>query len=171
MLKLIGAVLIIISCSAGGVFASKGMERHCRVLRGIQEGLLALKREISFNNSRLSQAMVNSAKAAGISGDLFSATGQKLLEGRGISAGDGWQEALEEFNLVNRLEEDEMEVLKAFGSGLGLSNIDDQISRLELCRQRLESIEKNAENQFQKLGKVWRNLGWSLGVVLALLFI
>lgn len=171
MLKLLGAFLVIAACAAGGMLASKSLERRCRILRGLQEGLLALKREISFSNSRLSQAMAAAAVSAGQSYELFQLTGEKLTEGQGISAGEAWQEALKEFAFDTVLEREELEVLQSFGVGLGLSDINDQINRLELCRQRLESIEKNAELQWQKLGKVWRNLGWSLGIVLALLFL
>lgn len=171
MLRLTGALLIILSCSAGGFLASQSLRMRCLLLRGIQEGLLALKREIAFANTQLSQALNIAATAAGEGQGLFLGAAERLSAQRGVSAGEAWGESLTEFAASRELLQEEQEILAAFGLGLGLSDAADQLNRLELCRQRLAAAEEAAQLKWENLGKVWRNLGWSAGVILALLLL
>ncbi len=171
MLKFLGAIMIVVACAFLGILAAKSLEGRCILLRGLQEGLIALRREISYANTHLSRALKIASASAGQGEALFSLAAQRLSSGEGISADEAWRGAMEEFGLQKKLENEEKEILEAFGAGLGLSDTYDQINRLELCRQRLALAEGNANQKWQKLGRVWLNLGWSVGIILALLFL
>ena len=82
-----------------------------------------------------------------------------------------WQDALARFPLRERLKPADVEILAAFGEGLGLSDAQEQENRIELCRLRLASAEEAAVALANQMGKVWRNLGWALGLLLTLLFL
>ena len=155
----------------GSLFASR-LSRRVRYLQQLQRGFLALSTEISYSSTALPPALeIASRQADGDMGELFTCAGKKLLSGQGGSAEEAWRQAVESVNGKYALANKDQEVLSAFGLGLGLSDRTDQLKRLELTRLRLSSLEEEACEDKQKLGKVWQALGWGAGLGLVFLLL
>lgn len=171
MLKVIGACIIVGVCAYTGFLAALGLKKRAALLAVLGQGFLALKREITYSAAPLQEALQTAANAAGEGGALFALAAQGLASGAGLSAQMAWQDALARFPLRERLKPADVEILAAFGEGLGLSDAQEQENRIELCRLRLASAEEAAVALANQMGKVWRNLGWALGLLLTLLFL
>ncbi len=170
MLRWVGLIMVVLGCGLMGQLLAKSLERRCKVLQELGQGLLILEREIGYSATLLPQALAQAGQGAGQAGELFIVTGELLAAGEGQGAGHAWLDALDRTAPDLNLEEETRQLLVAFGQGLGLSHSQDQLKRLELCRLRLEGLETEAKNKWRQLGKVWKNLGWAMGLALALLF-
>ncbi len=169
MLKVIGAVLIIIaSTGIGRLFACKLQQRQI-CLSQLQQGLLALEREVGFAATPLPQALNQAALAAGHGSVVFTAAADLLVNGEGLSAAEAFTQSIAENQLA--ISSTDRQILADLSSGLGLSDCDDQLKKIELIRLRLQSAESEAKEQYASWGKIWKNIGWSVGAVLVLMFI
>lgn len=169
MLKIVGAVMIIfVSVSIGRLLAGE-LDKRCQLLHDLQQGLLALEREISYTATLLPEAMLVAAKAGGTAAVIFRDTSKLLLERQGENAQRAWEMAVEKAGRELVLAAGDLSILYDFGRGLGLSGTNDQIKRLELSRQRLFQAEEVAKDQAKRLGKVWKNLGWAAGFAIAII--
>ena len=171
MLKICGAILIIIACGIAGRLTAARLLRRLRLIQGLQNGLLALEREISYSATPLPQALVMAAVAGGEGAAVFKTSAHYLGTGEGLNPGQAWDQALAEVENAGTLTYEDRQVLQSFGLGLGLSDGEDQLKRLQLTRQRLGVLEGEAKKRWEKDGKIWQSLGWAGGLLLALILI
>lgn len=170
MLRIAGAVIIILASVKAGRYFAYVLERRLRILKDIDQGLLALEREISYARTPLPQALAGAAKMSGEGGAIFRIAGEKLLAGEGIGAQEAWRESLKETSSDLGLKEPELEILYSFSAGLGLSHYEDQLKRIDISRQRLAALIGEADEYKNKFSKIWKNLGWMAGLALVLIF-
>jgi stage III sporulation protein AB len=169
LLKIIGALLVIFVCVSAGRMMAARLEKRSKILHDLQQGLLALGREIDYAAMPLPPALLQASSAAASAAELFEKSGNNLRRQSGISAEQAWQQSLQQLAADWPLTDEDMSVLSAFGCGLGLSSVEDQLRRLELIRQRLLVQEEEAQAQARQLGKVWKNLGWAAGIAIAII--
>lgn len=169
MLKLLGALLVGGSCVMLGRILAAQLYRHKDLLAGLQQGLLLLEKEISFSATPLPQALRRAAQGAGGAAALFEQSAAQLAQGQGLTAAEAWHSALQPYRA--QLLADEYADLQAFAAGLGLSDSENQLKRIELTRIKLAAAEQRAQEACQQQGKVRKSLGWALGAALILIFI
>lgn len=167
MLKLLGALMVIMACAAAGWYQSRTLERRRMFLRGAHQGILALMREIDYSAAPMQQALSAAADMAGSAADLFRHAAQSLAEGEGCTAGEAWQTAVETCDISA----EDKNLLSLAAEGLGISDSVNQLKSLELLRLRLEQAEAAAAEQSAKTGKIWKTMGWGCGAVLVLMLL
>ena len=168
MLKLIGAICIFVACAFAVWHQASSLEKRRRFLQGAHQGLLALMREIDYSASPMQQALSVSAEMAGSAGQLFQQTAERLAAGDGCTAGEAWQETLDQ---AADLQPEDRMLLSLAAEGLGTSDATNQLKSLELLRLRLEKAEADAAAEVAKTGKIWKTMGWGCGAVLVLLLL
>ncbi|MBQ9992405.1 MAG: stage III sporulation protein AB [Firmicutes bacterium] len=156
---------------AGQYFASR-LQSRTEHLKQFQRGLLALSTEIGYSLQPLPQALKNSGRQAkGAVGDFFFNIGEQLEHSFGRSAESIWlEEAASLAKNIYLLPEDRA-LIEDFALGLGLSDRNDQLKRIELCRTRLAVLEQDAEKEHIGMGRVYRLLGWGGGIMLVMFLI
>jgi stage III sporulation protein AB len=167
-LTIISSVAIIGGCGYIGQIMAERIHNRCRDLAAYQQGLLALAREIGYGNTLLPAALAVAARVSGGRAGFFADSAAILQKEAGISAGEAWAKALA---AQKSLPAPEKEALTAFGEGLGLSDTADQLKRIEIHRLRLAAIEETVKEEYARLGKIWRSMGWCTGVIIVLLII
>ncbi len=80
-----------------------------------------------------------------------------------------WINALE--GTTTNMLQDDIDALKNLGKLLGTSDIDGQISQIELTQDFLEIQLKNAEEEKQKNEKLYQKLGSIVGLGLVVILI
>lgn len=168
MLRIIGALCILIACIGAGRQQAHALEKRRLFLQGAHQGLLALMREIDYASSPMNQALPAAAQMAGSAAFIFLKTAQILAEGEGCTAGEAWQTAL---NTAVGIKEADKRLLYLGGEGLGISDASLQLKSLELLRLRVEQAESEAAAEAIRYGKIWRTVGWSGGAVLVLILL
>lgn len=172
MIKLIGALLVIVSFGVIGIMLGKNVKRHGEELRQIQFGLQVLETEIMYGQTPLPKALeIVSQQTKGVVARFFNNVSQELLNGLGETAGEAWSKALEKMQPYSTLTSEDLNFLEQFGQGLGFSDREDQLKRLTGVKIQLATREKDAEIERSRFQKIWQTLGWACGLMITLLFI
>jgi len=170
LLKVTGAGLIILSSGFLGLILSHIYQARPAQLKALISGLKLLETEIVYASTPLPQALGRiGERLEGIVKLLFLETATLLREEPGLPAAEAWEEGLKKLKEQGALHWQDLEILKALGQGLGVSGREDQVKNLELAREHLKRQLALAEEVAQRQGKMWRTLGFLLGVTLVLL--
>ena len=86
------------------------------------------------------------------------------------NAGEAWNEAIEASNVM--LEQEDKDILKNLGKLLGKTDIEGQLSEIELTSSFLDSQIKKAEQERERNGKLYKTLGviTGIGIVIVLIW-
>ena len=97
---------------------------------------------------------------------IFNNAKEKMKK---VSAGQAWEEAIEEVKEASFNKED-INTIKTLGKLLGKTDIEGQISEIELVQAFLETQIQKAEEECQKNQKLYKTLGivGGLGIVIIL---
>lgn len=171
ILKLLGAVMVVVAFSVlGGVGAASLRERTI-TLRRAQAALEVLETEIGYLQTPLPSALTRVGKVTGGKvGCFFSAAG-RLLGESGFPADTSWREAFQELAATAPLTAEDSEILLALGNILGLSDRPDQSRHLRLARERLKAREAEALEDEARNSRLYRYLGVLAGLALVLLLL
>ena len=97
MLKMMGAVLIILATTLIGFYCAQRLKERTEQIRALQMVLQMLETEIMYGSSPLAHAFLQiSQKNEGLISLLFARASQYLEEWDGVSTFECWQAALDE---------------------------------------------------------------------------
>lgn len=166
MLKLLGAVLIIIAGTAIGFVQAAAYVNRSKQLRTLIYALQRLETEINYGQTLLPTALKKTGEGIDqpLSG-LFTQIAQLLEESKELSMQQAWQQAIESMWGRTALKEREQDVLLRVGTVLGMSDAVDQQKHLQLAQLQLKSEEEQALQEQQRYANMWRSLG-TLGAIL-----
>lgn len=80
-----------------------------------------------------------------------------------------WHNMLQDFSAV--LTSDDVEVLKSFAKNLGTTDSDGELKNIELYTHMLQNNIADASIQIDKKSKLYKTLGLSIGVAIAIFII
>lgn len=170
MLKLLGGGLIILTCGILGLEKARRLKARLEQLRQLNTGLKMLETEIIYAATPLPLALARAGtRLAGPAGSFFQSVARALIENAAAGTLTAWEKGLGELRRKGALEEGDLEVLKDLGPMLGCSGSSDQVKNLELVRQLLAQQQLAALEESNRQGKMWRTLGFLLGITLVLL--
>lgn len=169
MLKLAGAVFIILSTTWMGFEYSKTFSERTKQIRQLMFALQSLEAEIMYGFSPLNQASARIAsQTPGPVSTLFAGFSDRLMKGE-ETASKAWEESLNGIKQMTSLKQGELEVLKQFGETLGLHDRESQQKHIRLTLAHLEAEEKEAGIAQGKYEKMVRSLGFLSGLLLILI--
>jgi stage III sporulation protein AB len=171
LLKLIGAVIVLLAGTLVGFQAAKIYSTRPKEIRRLIIGLQLLETEICYGATTLGIALNHVAQRIGDRvGDIFLRAGQYLHEYDGLSTTDCWEMAVDKTWKQTMMKNSEKEILLHLGNVLGKSDKDDQQKHLRLAVMNLTSEEQEARIEQQKYEKMCKSLGF-LGGLLAVILI
>lgn len=87
------------------------------------------------------------------------------------SAQESWDKALEEAKDKTNLSNEDIAALKTLGKMLGNTDIDGQVSQIELTENLLTKQIENAQEEKKKNLKLYKTLGVATGLTIAIILI
>ena len=87
------------------------------------------------------------------------------------SAQESWGKALEEAKDKTNLSNEDIAALKTLGKMLGNTDIDGQVSQIELTENLLTKQIENAQEEKKKNLKLYKTLGVATGLTIAIILI
>ena len=93
---------------------------------------------------------------------------QKIQEGNSFF--ESWRQGVGKLSKDNGLLKGDIELLLDLGKGLGISDLEGQLSHLKLNSELTKLRLEEARECKVKKGKLYQMLGLSLGITTALLF-
>jgi stage III sporulation protein AB len=160
VLKLIGAILIVVAgAMIGHLKARKLADRPAQIRRFIRV-LQQLETEISYGFTPLPEAMHKLAlQTTEPLSTMFSVVSSNLQSPLGLSVKESWDQAILERWSYTAMQEGEQDIIVQLGSSLGTTDREDQLKHLRLASSQLGSMESEAAEEQRRFEKMWRSLG------------
>ncbi len=170
IIKIIGALIIIFACGSAGIFKGQRYARRPVQIRKIRSALQNLETEITWAATPLPEALNRVGKIIGNPiNSLFIRASVLIEKNKNKTVGELWEKALKEIKNTLSIGDEELEVLKNFGYSLGNTHKEEQVKNINLTKEHLKSLEIKAETEKTKYAKMYRTLGFLLGMALALI--
>ncbi|MGI6497496.1 MAG: stage III sporulation protein AB [Oscillospiraceae bacterium] len=170
MFRLIGAALVLIGGAGVGVGAAKELGRRTGTLSAFLAALDRMEAELTFRLTPMPELLSRlSGDLEGPVGMFFSQCEQGLSALGDVPFSKVWNQALQEEGLA-LLPEDRVP-LEQLGAVLGQYDVEGQRNAMEGVRHQLTLCLEAAKRKQGKIGRVYRALGISAGVLCILLFL
>ena len=167
IIKYIMLLAIFILSIYIGRYLSKRYVYRLKELEETKSALNILKTKIKFTYEPLPEIFEEISKAQnyGVVKIFKIAVGKMKQK----SATDSWNEAVEEYD--GYLNKNDKETLKTLSKMLGVSDVDGQISQIEVTESFLEEQIRQAQEEKNKNEKLYQKLGTAIGLVIVIILI
>lgn len=169
LLRILGAVLVIISCSGLGFYMSARYHEHLRTVEKLRKMIFLLKGEIIYANSPLTEAFERTGtKAGGEVGALFERVSARMLGQQGEPFYTIWQEEIDKLPKEVCLSGEDRQNLKGLGEHLGYLDKDMQERTLLLYLEQLDLTIDYLREHKQEKSRLYTSLGIMGGLFLTI---
>lgn len=169
MVKIIGAIFIIVATTVVGFESARHFSERPRQLRALRSALQSLDAEIMYGHTPLHEAARRLAAQLSkpLSG-FFESFAGKLMDTE-TTVKDAWETSLREVWKSTALKQGEFEIMKQFGETLGRHDRFSQQKHIMLALSHLEREEADAVQAQAKYEKMVKSLGFLSGLLLIIL--
>lgn len=168
-IKLLGAVLVIVSSSGLGCYMAAQWGEHLKTMETLKKMILLLKGEIVYANSPLTEAFERTGKKAGGGlGDLFVAVAERLMRQQAEPFYTVWQEAIDHLPKEVCLSKEDKQHLKGLGEHLGYLDMDMQERNILLYLEQLDLTIDYLRKHKQEKSRLYTTLGIMGGLFLTI---
>lgn len=165
--KIVIYTCIFLSSSAIGLLISKKYEERVNELKEFKNALNMFETKIKFTYEPIPEIFDQIAKQMKTTvGRTFKLASSNMEV---LTAGDAWDVAVDT-NVLNINDEDK-NILKNLSKLLGKTDIDGQISQIELTSKFLDEQIEKAEKERTKSEKMYRTLGMVIGLAIVIILI
>jgi stage III sporulation protein AB len=171
MIKMIGALLIIVATTWTGFEMAKQLSERPRQLRALKSALQSLEAEIMYGHTPLHEAARRLASQLSDPIASFFAGFSKKLTDTETTVKDAWQESLQEIWAATALKKSEFEIMKQFGETLGRHDRYSQQKQILLTLTHLEREEVEAREKQIRYEKMVKSIGFLSGLLLIILLL
>lgn len=165
--KIILLISIVITSTILGILFSKKYSNREKELKEMKSALNMFATKIKFTYEPIPNVFLEIAnKIQGNVGQIFARASNRMKE---ESAGDAWENAF--IDVPNNLSKEDVTILANLGRLLGQTDIEGQISEIEVVTQFLDTQLENAKQEKIKNEKMYRTLGIVGGLTIAIILI
>jgi len=170
VLKMLGALLVLVSsCLVGNTVAKSYLARP-EQLRELRHALQTLETEISYALTLLPEALEKAGhNSNGPIAALFYQIATFLSENNCYTAEEAWKKALQEKMNSLALLHSDREILLQLSYSFGSSDRENQLKHLKLAQTYLQKEEEKAEKVGEKNAPLWRYFGLIFGLSIIIL--
>lgn len=170
MLKLIGAISIFMGSGLVGLTVGNNYSQRPEQLKSLRASLAMLESEIAYTSTPLPEALWKVAKhTRHPMAVLFYHSSAQLQSKPGCTAEEAWENAVLKLGHSSALTPSDLEVLYQFGRGLGETGKEEQIKSLQLTKEYLKKQESVAESERVKHERIWKTMGFLVGLAVVLI--
>ena len=167
-MKIIGSIVIILSLSLIGRLSSNKLSKHVNYLNLMIEVLEFIKSDMSYNKSAILEITKKLSKDIYLDKlGLFDRLYKKLIKGKSMI--NAWKEALKDNDIKFILNKSELAEIERIGYWLGNSDVEGQISNINLTLDFLKKNLIKAQEDKEKYYKIYNNLGVLSGIAVVIL--
>lgn len=165
--KVIGALIVLFSCTAAGMFLANRDKFRADELREMKRGLMLLKSEIDYSSRPLYEALIDiSQRLEGAVSEIFEDSG-RLLKSRKVStASQAWEKTLKDRRSRTFFRKGDMDAFISFGHNLGGSDRKCQLSNIDLTIEYIDMKSDELMKKYTKDGRLFRSAGVLCGILI-----
>ncbi|HWJ76838.1 MAG TPA: stage III sporulation protein SpoIIIAB [Niallia sp.] len=169
MIKIIGAILIIVSTSYAGFELSKVLSQRPKQLRALKSALQSLDAEIMYGHTPLHEASRRLSEQLTEPLSSFFKDFRDHLLSEDTTVKDAWISSLNKTWKNTAMKNTELEIMKQFGETLGRHDRHSQQKQIILTLTHLEREEQEARENQRKYEKMIKSLGFLSGLLIVIL--
>ena len=170
MVKLIGMLIIVLSGALAGLNKARQFESRPRQIRELILAMQRLETEISYGYTPLPEALNKmGAQMKEPLKSLFQSAARFMNPPHGLTAQESIQQAIFNHWKLTSMKNTEKDVLHQLSFTLGTSDRQDQVKHLVLAAQQLKHEESTAREELDRYGKLSKNLGVLVGILIVIL--
>ena len=172
MIKLIGAALVIFSCSLMGF--QKVLQKRTTIfaMEELQELLLSVERRLSFNLEPLPELFLQLAaqREADDTSFLFQLV-KALREGEDSTVSEAWRQTLDMFSQEKRLCDEAKSLMLSIGKELGTTDYETESAKLRRGAELMKEYIKREKKDLLQSEKTFKSLGILSGICIVIILI
>lgn len=170
MLKIIGSILIIASCTSAGFTQAMGIERRYKELWELKHSVSKIKSEIQYSHICLREIFINMGKGSGQERNEFWNALVKEISGKESQVFcEIWEKNIRNYWGNGYLKGEDLNEFIKLGDTLGGTDRKQQISILELYLCRVDQSISQLEREKNKHKKMAQSLGLVLGLFVVII--
>lgn len=170
MFKAFLCLVIILACGGLGIIKAQSYSQRLRELTDLSDMIQILKTEMSYRKDPLPAAFARiSTYKDNRAMDLLFQCSQLMKEN--LDFKQCWQQALQEAYRGSALKDEDRIIAEDLGLQLGKSDIQGQASMFALAESRLSTQTEDAVKEKNTKGRMYRGMGFSIGIVIAVILI
>lgn len=167
MIKIILLVLVFLGCTYIGTTISNQYKKRVEELKEMKKSFIAIETKMKYTYDILPE--IFKEISIGLKENIKNVFEKSIMYMEEEIAQNAWVKALE--NTRTNMSYEDIEILKGFGKLLGKTDIEGQVSQIELTNQFLEIQIKKAEDDFLKNDKLYKTLGTISGLAIVIILI
>ena len=169
IIKYIFLLVIFLSSSKIGKMLAQRYYYRVQELEELKNALNLFKTKIKFTYETIPEIFEEISKniTKNIS-NIFKSTVKGLKD---FSISQAWEQAIESEKKNTNLNEEDIRVIKLLSKQLGITDIEGQISQIEITEHFLDTQIKQAQQEKEKNQKLYQKLGTTMGLVIVILLI
>lgn len=169
IIKYIFLLVIFLSSSKIGKMLAQRYYYRVQELEELKNALNLFKTKIKFTYETIPEIFeeISNNITKNIS-NIFKSTVKGLKD---FSVSQAWEQAIESEKKNTNLNEEDIRVIKLLSKQLGITDIEGQISQIEITEHFLDTQIKQAQQEKEKNQKLYQKLGTTMGLVIVILLI
>ena len=166
-IKIIILFMIFLSSSFIGKIIAGRYKYRVEELKEMKNAINIFKTKIKFTYSPIPEIFDEIAKNSNKNvGEIFNLAKKEMYN---KTAGDAWEKAI--FETKNNLKQEDKKTLSMLSKMLGKSDLEGQVSQIDITLNFLEKQIKEAEVERNKNEKLYKKLGTIMGLALVIILI
>ena len=169
-IRYIFLILILASSTSIGFLLSSRYLNRVKELKALSNFINIIQNKIKFTRKPLKEIFLDLSKLeddTNIKSIFFSLS--KKIDNKKLS--DVWNDVIEEEKKNLSLKEEDISLLKTLGNTLGKSDVDGQMSGIDLFTELLKVQAQKAEKEKEKNAKMYKSLGAIIGLVIVIVLV
>lgn len=167
IIKILIYSFIFLSCSLIGILISKKYSNRVNELKEFKNALNIFKTKIRYTYEPIPEIFKEISKNVNSNvSSVFKSAAEKM---EFCPAGEAWNLALKLDNL--NIDDEDRNALNNLSKLLGKTDLEGQLSQIEMTSDFLDKQIRKAENQKEKSERMYRTLGMIIGMAIVIILI
>lgn len=167
MIRIMGILLIFLTSTVIGIFLSNNIKNKRERLIKERKMLEEISIMIRFNSYTLKE-IIHELENTELFCDFKFLNILKITLEKPISFQEAWEQAIKKDDIIS---ESEKKLLTELGYNLGTTDIDGQLSTLNIYKIRLDEMIEEESEKYRVKGKMYRSLGIMFGAMIGILIV
>lgn len=169
VIKYFSITFIVIISTIVGILYSNKYEKRLKELEDIKRGLNIFKTKIGFTYEPIPEVFTQIEKQLNSSiGKMFLVASKNMEKD---DAGKSWENAVREEKVHTNLDKRDIEVILGLSKMLGQTDLDGQINNIDLTCSLIDNQIAEARISKNKNEKMYKTLGTTIGLAIAIILI
>ena len=172
MIKIIGALLVISSCGALGLYFSGELRTRINDLEELKKLLILLRGDIRYTNTPLPEALETLSKRHdGTYKKFLNNISNQLLKLNGESFSAIWKEAVKKDLKHTSLSKEDYNLIDQLGESIGYLDKNMQINTLDLYIEQIEITSSRLSKTVKEKTRLYNSLGIMGGIFITIILL